>query len=99
MPRKRIIDPETVRTIKGSTESNSWWGRKIGCSAELIRQLRSGDVYRDLLDETGPLGGSSCERCQHWRGFEMAEPCDLGHRDPITDGVGFARICATFRKA
>jgi hypothetical protein len=29
----------------------------------------------------------------------MAEPCDLGHRDPITDGVGFARICATFRKA
>lgn len=97
MPTRRTIDPQIIRRIREGAESNVWWAKELNCSKELIRQIRAGMLYRDLLMPTDAIGSPSCERCQHWRGPEAAEPCDLGHRDPLSDGPGFARICVTYR--
>lgn len=35
----------------------------------------------------------TCEQCTHWD----ADRCDLGHPDPIDEGVQFARWCASYR--
>ena len=37
----------------------------------------------------------SCEQCIHWEG----DHCDLGHPDPVDEGVQFARWCASYRGA
>lgn len=104
MPTQRRLDPATVRRIRTSTESDVWWARKLTAegtqiSRESIRQVRAGVSYRHLLEDGDAAGGGSCERCLHWRGLNAAEPCDLGHRDPLADGLGFARICPTFARA
>ena len=58
-----------------------------------------GRMYPDMVPQREVLTGSSCDRCHHWRGLEAIEPCDLGHRDPVDEGLGFARFCATYKKA
>ncbi len=94
----RRLNAQQVRAIIGSSESHSALGRIYGCSRETIRQIRAGQLYRDVLPEgyrppPGP-GDPSCERCQEWRG----DYCSLGFPDPIEEGVGFARDCSLYRE-
>lgn len=37
----------------------------------------------------------TCEQCVHWTDGS----CDLGHPDPVDEGVEFARWCASYRGA
>lgn len=99
----RRLDAATVHRIHQSTEPNTVVARQlrsegIKASAEFIRQIRAGMIYRDLLPKnSAATDGRTCRSCIHWRGIDAAEPCDLGHRDPLEEGIGFARWCNTFR--
>lgn len=93
----RRFTPEQVAAIIASSESHSALSRIYGCSYELIRQIRAGQIYRDLLpDGYRPpprRGDPSCERCRYWDG----EACRMGFPDPQEEGPGFARDCELFR--
>ena len=99
MNNRRRFTPEQVAAIVGSSEKNPALGRIYGCSPETIRQIRAGQIYRDVLPDgyrppPGP-GDPSCERCQEWRG----DHCSMGFPDPIEEGIGFARDCSLFHVA
>lgn len=47
-PCGRRFDAETVQEIVGSPATNAALAREHGCSRELIRQIRAGDIYQDL---------------------------------------------------
>lgn len=102
---RRTYSNHTIYRIRASLASNSAMARQlqdegIKITAETVRQVRMGLIYRDLLPKgRTPAGNGSCERCIHWRGVDALEPCDLGHRDPIDEGVTFARLCNTYKKA
>lgn len=103
-PRGRRYDEATVRRIHASIASNRAMANQlreegIEITVETVRQIRIGRMYPDMVPKKEVLTGSSCDRCHHWRGLEAIEPCDLGHRDPVDEGLGFARFCATYKKA
>lgn len=74
-------------------------GQQFNCSAELIRQVWAGIIYRDLLPDwyqPNPRPGDpSCTRCREWRG----DACRMGFPDPVLEGVGFARDCSLYEVA
>lgn len=103
--KTRRFDDATILRIRASLASNRAMAKQlqeegVKISTELVRQIRAGMIYANLLPkDSAPTGGNSCDRCNHWRGLEAIEPCDLGHHDPIDEGLGFARFCATYKKA
>jgi hypothetical protein len=93
--RNRRFDAETVMAIRKSEDGRRVLAERYGCSQEMIRTIRAGILYRDLLPEgfrtpPGP-GDLSCEQCRYW-----AEGCTMGFPDPAEEGLGFARDCAVF---
>lgn len=102
--RQRRYDVATIQRIHASIASNRAMATQlreegIEITVETVRQIRIGRMYPDMVPKKEVLTGSSCDRCHHWRGLEAIEPCDLGHRDPVDEGLGFARFCATYKKA
>ena len=99
----RRFSPAEIMRIHGSTETNAAIARRENCSAELIRQIRRGMVYPEFAPGgrgVAGIGDRSCLNCDHWRGggHPSGELCDLGHRDPLEEGVGFAELCSTFKR-
>jgi hypothetical protein len=98
--RVRRFDDATIKTIRESPDGRRVLAQRYGCSEELIRSIRVGKLYRDLLPESfrsppGP-GDPSCLDCREWLGPDADHPCRFGFRDPIREGPGFARDCAVF---
>lgn len=102
--RQRRYDVSTIQRIHASIASNRAMANQlreegIEITVETVRQIRIGRMCPDMVPKKEVLTGSSCDRCHHWRGLEAIEPCDLGHRDPVDEGLDFARFCATYKKA
>jgi len=81
--------------------SNAAMAQELGCSSELVRQIRKGILHRNRVPEVPRWGsdapppivdGPSCLSCQHWGG----EQCSMGFPDPEEEGTGFARDCSLF---
>jgi hypothetical protein len=92
----RRFDAATVDAIRRSPDGRRTLAKRYGCSQEMIRSIRAGIAYRDMLPEgfrspPGP-GDPSCERCRFWD----AESCSMGFPDPAEEGLGFARDCSLF---
>ena len=68
---KRLIDDAAVMAIRQSTDGHQSLADQHGCSRELIRQIRSGLIYKDLLPEwfRGPFkaGDPTCNQCRFWK--------------------------------
>lgn len=73
----------------------------LGCSSEMVRQIRTGLLYRNVLPqlirpkEGRPqltLAGPRCDQCEHWTG----ERCSWGFPDPLLEGWGFAVDCELY---
>lgn len=92
----RRLSAAAVFAIRESVEKNRQLADRYGCSYELIRQIRAGLVYRDLLpaefQRPAAAGGASCERCCHWE----IDDCGMGFPDPLEEGPGFARDCSLY---
>jgi predicted RNA-binding Zn-ribbon protein involved in translation (DUF1610 family) len=93
----RRFDLETIKAIRSSDDGRRVLAKRYGCSQEMIRSIRAGIAYRDMLPEgfrTPPKPGDpSCEQCRHW----AAEACGMGFPDPAEEGLGFARDCALYQ--
>ena len=94
--RPRRFDEATIKEIRASAEGRRILAQQYGCSEELIRAIRAGQVYRDLLPDgfrapPGP-GDPNCERCLHWAG----DACGMGFPDPEMEGPAFAQDCSVF---
>lgn len=62
-------------------------------SMAALRQLLESELQVvEVLGIPDPEGGATCEQCVHWDGR-----CDLGHPDPLEEGVEFARWCASYQ--
>ena len=95
-PRLRRFDAATVKKIRASPDGRRILAQQYGCSEELIRAIRAGQVYRDLLPDgfraPPKPGDPNCEHCLHW----SVDACGMGFPDPAEEGPSFARDCSVF---
>jgi hypothetical protein len=98
--RPRRFDEATIKEIRASAEGRRILAQQYGCSEELIRAIRAGQVYRDLLPDgfrapPGP-GDPNCERCREWLGPDAAHPCRFRFPEALDEGPAFAQDCSVF---
>jgi len=93
-----LSDEQLLMILQQQELNNSELSRMLGCSRELIRQVRAGLVYRDRLPHIrrgveAPVQdlGRRCEQCNQWLGY-----CTMGFPDPLIEGTAFANECVTF---
>ena len=93
--RARSIDDAAVIAIRQSTDNYQLLADQHGCSRELIRQIRNGLIYKDLLPEwfrSPPKAGDpTCEQCKFW-----SDGCSMGFPDAEIEGPRFAHDCSVF---
>jgi hypothetical protein len=91
----RLIDDAAVMAIRQSTDGYQLLADQYGCSRELIRQIRIGLIYKDLLPEwfrSPPTAGDpTCRQCKFW-----SDGCSMGFPDVEIEGPRFARDCSVF---
>ena len=91
----RLIDDAAVMAIRQSTDGYQLLADQHGCSRELIRQIRNGSIYKDLLPEwfrSPPKAGDpTCEQCKFW-----SDGCSMGFPDAEIEGPRFAHDCSVF---
>ena len=87
------LGDDAIREILTSHHvSHREMARRYGRSHQSIAQIRLGQTCADRLPEIPRwTGGRSCLQCRHWAG-----QCDLGHQDPVEEGLRFANDCNTF---
>lgn len=94
----RRFDDETIRDILLSDESNVRAGVRYGCTRELIRQIRTGRLYGDVLPDIPRRRSQSrtmvCTKCKHWE----IDLCGFGFPDPLEEGPGFAADCSMYER-
>ena len=101
--RKRKIDSAAVGEIRRSDENYHVLAAQYGCSRELIRQIRNGQIYRDLLPEwfraPAKAGDPTCEQCEFYvkaKQEQLDESCSLDIPEFETQGVRAAWDCSAF---
>jgi hypothetical protein len=94
---ERLIDDAAVIAIRQSTDNYQLLADQHGCSRELIRQIRNGLIYKDLLPgwfrSPAKAGDPTCEQCKFW---SDSYGCSMGFPDPEIEGPRFARDCSVF---
>lgn len=62
-----------------------------------LHQLLEAEVEAgvDCCVDLPALSSRTCRQCAHW----SSDRCDLGHPDPLEEGIGFARWCVSFQGA
>jgi hypothetical protein len=105
---KRLIDDATVIAIRQSTDGYQSLADQHGCSRELIRQIKNGSIYKDLLPEwfraPAKAGDPTCEQCEFYVKAKQGqldeegqgESCSLGIPEFETEKVRAARDCSAF---
>jgi len=92
---ERLIDDAAVMAIRQSTDSYQLLADRYGCSRELIRQIRNGLIYKDLLPHwfrsPATAGDPTCQQCIHW-----SDGCSMGFPEVEIEGPRFARDCSVF---
>jgi hypothetical protein len=108
LPERAIVD---ILTSGCSTDALA---TRHGKSITTIRKILRGELYADACPhiprpratvwhppEAGhphpEPAGLTCRDCIHW--LRPDKPCDLGHIDPVMEGLGFAMDCSTFTPA
>lgn len=106
--RKRKITTEAVMEIRASSDNYQDLAAQHGCSRELIRQIRDGKIYRDLLPEwfraPAKAGDPTCEQCEFYVGAKQERldeegqgaSCSLDIPEFETEGVRAAWDCSAF---
>jgi hypothetical protein len=98
--RGALTDEQVRQALIRRDLNNAEAARVIGCSAESVRQIRAGLVYRQVhpellrpnaaADAPPPtVSGPSCHECVNWTGAR----CGFGFPDPLLEGLGFASDC------
>jgi hypothetical protein len=98
--RGKLTEEQVRQALLRTDLNNVEAGRVIGCSAESVRQIRAGLVYRMVYPELRRPGapadappptveGPSCYECGNWAGAR----CGFGFPDPLLEGPGFAADC------
>ena len=105
---KRLIDDATVMAIRQSADGHQSLADQHGCSRELIRQIRSGLIYKDLLPEwfraPARAGDPTCEQCEFYVKAKQermdeerqSESCSLDIPEFEIQGVRAAWDCSAF---
>jgi len=92
-----LTDDKLLLILERRDLNNVQLGKLLGCSRELIRQIRLGLAHAGRLphvprwSRTRPGRQRSCEQCGQWLGY-----CSLGHPDPEEEGPEFAAECLDF---
>ena len=91
----RLINDAAVMAIRQSTDGYQLLADQYGCSRELIRQIRSGLIYKDLLPHwfrsPATAGDPTCQQCKFW-----SDGCSMGFPEFEIEGPRFARDCSVF---
>lgn len=71
------------------------------CSASAVGRIRRGELHPDVHPEIPryksavKTGRKTCPKCIYYTG-DKRNPCDLGHTDPLEEGLTFASYCTNF---
>ena len=90
------LSEDAIRDILTSDEPAIRLAVRHNCSPSAISLIRTGKLYAGVLPDLPRYSrkGSarvSCHNCLHW-----SPGCDLGHKDPDEEGVGFAALCNNY---
>ena len=94
---ERLIDDAAVMAIRQSTDGYQLLADQYGCSRELIRKIRNGLIYKDLLPDwfrsPATAGDPNCQQspCKFW-----SDGCSMGFPEAEIEGPRFARDCSVF---
>jgi hypothetical protein len=107
---RRDLPVEHVRLILTSAEGHTQLGKKLGCSRELVRQIRNGTLYKEVLPDIPrrEYRMALCHNCHFYDHKRKA--CDLGFPEAENDvnlpgydfretGLNYAKRCATYLPA
>jgi hypothetical protein len=92
MATRKPLDDATVLAIRRAKTTLAEEAKLRGRSRELIRQIRSGLIYKHLLPAGFVPGTISCLRCVHWGDGG----CALCLPEALEIGPQFARECAAY---
>ena len=90
--RPTKLSDDAIRDILTNPASHGAMAQRYGIHRSAVGYIRQGRMHADKLPEL-PRWTVSCDRCIHWSG---PGHCSLGFPDPLVEGVGFARDCASF---
>lgn len=90
------LTESAIQDILTSNESAIRLSVRHNCSPSAISMIRTGKLYPNACPDLPRYsrkgtGGVSCRSCLHW-----SPGCDLGHKDPEEEGVGFAALCNNY---
>lgn len=87
------ISDDALRDILTSLDSNAVVGRRWLLDRTTISALRLGRIHPNRLPELPRWTKRTCDCCIQWENGR----CLLGHADPESEGVRFARWCSTYQ--
>jgi hypothetical protein len=100
VPEVRLSD-EAILDILTDKSAQPVLAERHGCSMSAVGQIRRGELHANVHPEVPRLvvrpraPRKSCKRCIHYT-KNKEQPCGLGHKDPIEEGLTFALYCSNF---
>lgn len=100
VPETRLPD-DVIFDILTDRSPQLVLAERHGCSMSAVGRIRRGELHPNIYPEiprfkTKPKSArKSCRKCVHYTGIDK-NPCDLGHKDPIEEGLTFATHCSSF---
>lgn len=99
-PENRLPD-DVILSILTDTSPHHIIALKHQCSQSTVSKIRRGELHPSVHPEIARIipipraGRKSCKKCIHYTGMREY-PCDLGHKDPVEEGLTFAYSCSNF---
>jgi hypothetical protein len=100
--RRHEFDDSTFRRIILGDDSLSRLAAELGCSQQLLQQIRTGKLHLHRMPDLQRSGanapppvipdGPNCWHCSEWR----VNRCEMGFPDPLVEGLGFAADCSLY---
>jgi transposase-like protein len=99
-PEHRLSN-DAILDILTNPSIQSVLAKRHNCSMSAIGRIRRGELHPEVHPEIPRIAvkarrpKKSCKKCIHYTGI-AENPCDLGHKDPLEEGLTFAFYCCNF---
>lgn len=99
-PEIRLSD-DAILDILTDKSPQPVLAERHGCSMSAVGRIRRGELHPNIHPEVPRFNvkarppRKSCRKCIYYTGIDK-NPCDLGHEDPVQEGLTFALHCPNF---
>lgn len=103
VPEIRLSD-DVILDILTDPSPQPVLSARHNCSMSAVGRIRRGELHPNVHPEIPryksavKTGRRTCPKCFYYTG-DRRNPCDLGHTDPLEEGLTFASYCSNFTTA